>query len=189
MNHFLQLFKCKFPVFKTFCAMILIGLSLVFNSPTSSANDVESPFSISGDLQITQITDGDSLRSGNLRIRLFGVDAPETKQKCTNVDDQQWDCGIAARKALEQLVASVPQISCDLIDVDRYSRLVMRCYAGNTDVAAALVREGLALAYRQYSSLYIKDENFAKIKKTGMWGGSFIKPWAWRRNHQISRSK
>ena len=99
------------------------------------------------------------------------------------MDGQQWDCGIAAQKALKRLVESVPEISCDLIDVDRYSRLVMRCYAGKTDVAAALVRQGLALAYRQYSPFYSKDEKVAKITKAGMWRGSFTEPWTWRRNH------
>ena len=68
------------------------------------------------------------------------------------------------------------------MDVDRYSRLVMRCYAGETDVAAELVRQGLALAYRQYSAFYSKDENAAKLTKAGIWGGSFTKPWIWRRN-------
>ena len=98
------------------------------------------------------------------------------------MDGRQWDCGVAAKKALKQLVESVPQISCDLMDVDRYSRLVMRCYAGEKVVAATLVREGLALAYRQYSTLYSKDENAAKITKVGMWSGSFTKPWKWRRD-------
>ena len=145
-----------------------------------SANDSKIPFSISGNLRVTHISDGDSLSSGKLRIRLFGIDAPEKKQKCTNVDGQQWDCGIAAQKALKKLVESVPKISCDLMDVDRYSRLVMRCYAGKIDIAAALVREGLALAYRQYSLLYTNDENDAKTTQAGVWGGSFTKPWIWR---------
>ena len=181
MLHFLQIFKCTFFLVAG-STVILIALSKLLHSPTLLANDRKVPFSISGNLKITHVSDGDSLRSGTLRIRLFGVDAPEKKQKCTNLDGQQWDCGIAAQKALRQLVKSVPQISCDLMDVDRYSRLVMRCYAGGTDVAAALVRAGLALAYRQYSTLYSKDENAAKAAKAGIWGGSFTKPWAWRQN-------
>ena len=156
-------------------------MPLIFDAPMVSANDSRAPFSISGNLKITQISDGDSMRSGKLRIRLFGIDAPERKQKCNNVNGRQWDCGIAAQKALTQLVESVPKISCELMNVDRYSRLVMRCYAGETDVAAALVRQGLALAYRQYSELYIKDENTAKVTQAGIWGGSFTKPWIWRR--------
>ena len=67
------------------------------------------------------------------------------------------------------------------MDVDRYSRLIMRCYAGETDIAAALVRAGLALAYRQYSTFYSKDEDAAKISGVGMWNGKFTEPWKWRR--------
>ena len=181
MKQFLQLYKFTFFPVTAISTILLIGLSVILHTPTLSANESKVPFSISGDLKITHISDGDSLRSGKLRIRLFGIDAPEKKQKCTNLDGQQWNCGIAAQKALKQLVESVPKISCDLMDVDHYSRLVMRCYAGKTDIAAALVREGLALAYRQYSLLYSKDENAAKIIKAGMWGGSFTKPWTWRR--------
>ena len=182
MKKILQLSKGKFFLVTAVSKILLIGMPIILYSPTLSANDSKVPFSISGNLKITHISDGDSLRSGKLRIRLFGIDAPEKKQKCTNVEGKQWDCGIAAQKALKHLVESVPKISCDLIDVDRYSRLVMRCYAGKTDVAAALVREGLALAYQQYSKLYSKDENAAKITRAGMWGGSFTKPWIWRRN-------
>ena len=46
----------------------------------------------------------------------------------------KWDCGMAAQKALTALVASAPQLQCDLIDVDRYGRVVMRCFAGKTDL-------------------------------------------------------
>ena len=43
-------------------------------------------FSISGKVSITHISDGDSLRSGKLRIRLFGIDAPEKTQHCTDAN-------------------------------------------------------------------------------------------------------
>ena len=182
MKQILQFFISKFLLVTAVSKILLIGITITLYSPVLSANDSKAPFSISGNLEITHISDGDSLRSGNLRIRLFGIDAPEKKQKCADVDGRQWDCGVAAKKVLKQLVESVPHISCDLMDVDRYSRLLMRCYAGEKDVAATLVREGLALAYRQYSTLYSQDENAAKISKAGMWSGSFTKPWKWRRN-------
>ena len=120
------------------------------------------------------------MRSGKLRIRLFGVDAPEKKQQCKDARGRAWDCRIAARKALEKLVGSASQLYCDLLDVDHYGRLVMQCYAGKTDIAAALVRAGLALAYRQYSTIYIQDEYAAKTVRAGIWNGSFIEPWKWR---------
>ena len=181
MKQFLEVFKFTFFRITAVSTILFVGLSIILYSTTLSANDGKPPFSIFGNLKVTHISDGDSLRSGKLRIRLFGIDAPEKKQKCTTADGLQWSCGIAAQKALKRMIETVPQISCNLMDVDRYSRLVMRCYAGETDVAAALVRAGLALAYRQYSALYSKDENAAKLAKAGMWGGSFIKPWTWRR--------
>ena len=121
------------------------------------------------------------MRSGKFRIRLFGVDAPEKKQQCTDALGKTWNCGIAAQKALEKLVGSESQLSCDLLDVDHYGRLVMKCHAGKIDIAAALVRAGLALAYRQYSTVYIQDENAAKTARAGVWSGLFIEPWKWRR--------
>ena len=139
-------------------------------------------FVISRSIIITHVSDGDSLRSGKLRIRLFGIDAPEKNQQCTDADGAKWTCGETAQKALEALVANAPYLQCDLIDTDRYSRAVMRCFAGKTDLGAALVRAGLALAYRQYSSIYSADEDSAKTAKLGMWAGAFTAPWAWRRS-------
>ena len=152
------------------------------HAPKATAADSQllENFTISGSVTITRISDGDSLRSGKLRIRLFGIDAPEKKQQCTDADGAKWDCGTAAQKALTALVASAPQLQCDLIGVDRYGRVIMRCFAGKTDLGAALVQAGLALAYRQYSSIYSADEESAKAAKLGMWAGAFIAPWAWR---------
>jgi endonuclease YncB( thermonuclease family) len=143
---------------------------------------IKENFSISGEVTITHISDGDSLRSGKLRIRLFGIDAPEKNQQCTNADGAKWACGETAQKMLESLVAKAPYLQCDLIDTDRYGRAVMKCFAGETDLGAALVRAGLALAYRQYSSTYGADEDSAKTAKLGMWAGSFTAPWTWRRS-------
>ena len=33
-------------------------------------------------LRVTAITDADSLRAGDLRLRLHGIDAPELRQTC-----------------------------------------------------------------------------------------------------------
>ena len=77
MKQFLQLFKCTFLLVTAVSTILLIGLSIIFHTPTLSANDSKAPFSISGNLKITHISDGDSLRSGKLRTRLFGIDAPE----------------------------------------------------------------------------------------------------------------
>ena len=163
--------------------IVCLGFGGIY-APNAVAKDpfATDHFSISGRLAVTRISDGDSLRSGPLRIRLFGIDAPERKQHCTDAAGASWACGTAAKNALETLVASAPDLRCDLIDVDRYGRLIMRCFAGDTDLGAALVRAGLALAYRQYSPAYNADEDIAKRAKAGIWAGPFTAPWAWRRS-------
>ena len=71
-------------------------------------------------------TDGDSLRMGDKRIRLFGIDAPESSQKC-RLQGDDWACGRAARKALERLVKG-RTLACTVRDMDR-GRYVSVCVA------------------------------------------------------------
>ncbi len=137
-------------------------------------------FSMSGEVEVTRVTDGDSLRSGKLKIRLFGIDAPEVRQRCKTYNGSYWACGIAARDAMRELASSAPQLNCHLRDVDRYGRLVMQCFADGRDIAAALVDKGLALAYRDYSTAYVKNEVLAEAAGRGMWQGHFSPPWEWR---------
>jgi len=139
------------------------------------------PFDISGTVTVTAVSDGDSLRSGKIRIRLFGIDAPERKQRCTQDDGTSWACGVAARAALRRLVERAPELQCQLADIDRYGRMVMRCFAGDIDLSAAMVRSGYALAYRKYAGDYISDENSAQAARHGIWAGHFQTPWEWRR--------
>jgi endonuclease YncB( thermonuclease family) len=139
----------------------------------------EQPFSIGGKITVTKVSDGDSLRSGRLKIRLHGIDAPELKQNCANAAGRRWACGVAARERLVELTSA--PLKCDLVDVDRYGRLIMRCFSGRTDISKALVSQGLALAYREYSTDYVRAEETARRKRAGVWNGEFMAPWDWRR--------
>ena len=44
-----------------------------------------------------------------------------------------------------------------------------------------MVASGWALAYRQYSLDYVKDEEKAKSEKLGLWSSQFVEPWRWRK--------
>ncbi len=128
---------------------------LVIGATATVADDL--PWSLGGRVVVTAVNDGDTIRSGQLRIRLHGIDAPERQQHCTTPEGARWACGNAARDALKTLVASVAALDCQITDVDRYGRLIMRCFAGEVDVGARLVRTGMALAYRLYAYYYIAD--------------------------------
>jgi hypothetical protein len=48
-----------------------------------------------------------------------------------------------------------------------------------------MVRQGWALAFVKYSSVYVHDEEIARNAQRGVWSGAFIAPWDWRhRDHQ-----
>ena len=153
----------------------ILAVALLVTGPALA----ERPFSLGGEITVTKVSDGDSLRSGRLKIRLFGIDAPELKQDCIDTAGRDWPCGKAARARLAELVDG--PLQCELIDVDRYGRLVMRCRTGETDIAEALVAQGLALAYRRYATDYVAAEEAARAARAGVWGGEFTAPWDWRR--------
>lgn len=138
------------------------------------------------DITITYVSDGDSLKADNLKLRLHGIDAPEREQICTNADGANYACGKRATDWLRQHVKTGDRLSCDLLDIDKYRRLIVRCFKGRKDINQAMVRAGWAVAYTRYSDAYLKAETEAKSKHNGLWQGSFIHPEVWR--HQKRKS-
>lgn len=148
-----------------------------------SANG-EKPLGRLTGLQVTAITDADSLRAGPLRLRLFGVDAPEMRQSCADRAGQTYACGKAARDWLAAFLPEGAELACDLLDQDRYGRLVTRCFYQGRDIAAQLVAAGWALAWPRYSDDYLPFQARARDRKAGLWAGRFDAPWDWRRSQQ-----
>ncbi len=126
-----------------------------------------------------RVIDGDTLDLAGVRVRLSGIDAPEKAQTCQRADGRAWACGSEATAALRQLAEGAP-MTCEVEDRDRYGRAVSRCQVGGADVGKAMVRSGLALAYRRYSTRYVGDEADARRREAGMWAGAFEEPWDWR---------
>ena len=164
------------------CALTAAAMMMLVQMIVPASAD-DAPFDIAGTVEVRRVIDGDSLKSGQLNIRIFGIDAPEGRQSCKQADGRDWMCGKAASMAMAEIVASAPRLRCDLLDTDRYGRLVMRCFAGETDIAAALVARGLAVAYRRYSMDYVDDEVRASSAQRGMWQGKFEMPWDWRKKN------
>ena len=125
------------------------------------------------------IIDGDTIDVAGERIRLHGIDAPESRQVCT-VNGSDWRCGESATLALEH-EARGRTVLCKGSRRDRYGRIIAVCFAGETDLNAMMVREGLALAYRRYSKDYVGEEDSARLARKGIWRSSFVEPWKWRR--------
>jgi endonuclease YncB( thermonuclease family) len=58
------------------------------------------------------------------------------------------------------------------------------CYVGELDLQAEMVKSGMAVAYLRYSDRYEQEQNYAKQKRAGMWGGEFQEPEIWRRENR-----
>lgn len=114
------------------------------------------------------------------RLRLYGVDAFESKQTCHTAKGVVWQCGAVATERLKELVAH-PDFSCnvDTEFVDRHAREFCLCSTGGEDVGATLVSDGLAFAYGR-GAQYLPLEARAKEAKRGAWSGTFVRPQYFR---------
>jgi len=120
-----------------------------------------------------RIIDGDTLDISGTRIRLHGIDAPESTQACM-AGEQVYRCGDRATQALADLVRG-QTLRCDPMGMDRYRRTIAGCKIATTgqDIESWMVRQGFAVAYTRYSYAYVADELVARIARRGLWAGTF----------------
>lgn len=124
---------------------------------------------------VERVTDGDTIEIAGQRIRLTGLDAPEWDQTCGTSSGGIWDCGLAAATRMREL-ARGRVLTCMPEGHDRYARLLALCRDGETDVAEALVGEGLAVSTGRYGAA----ESAARAARRGLWQGDFVAPAQWR---------
>lgn len=127
--------------------------------------------------------DGDTLRLGEDRIRLLGIDAPELDQACQNGSGGKWRCGLEARNTLTTIVRT-GEIDCQPYRLDIYGRWLARCWRGEEDLAASLMSAGMAISRNAYRD----EENTARTARLGVWQGPFIDPGAWRKDKRDDAS-
>lgn len=111
------------------------------------------------------VHDGDTLRCGPDRIRLFGVDAPEVRRGKTPAEPLAYE----ARDLLTRLTRG--RVGCRVVDEDRYGRKVARCWSSaSADLNAAMIRSGLTTEWRAYSKgAYAAAQDEARAAARGLW--------------------
>jgi endonuclease YncB( thermonuclease family) len=134
---------------------------------------------------VASVIDGDTIEIHGVRIRLHGIDAPESRQECIRPDGATWRCGQQAALALSDHIGRAV-VSCEPRDRDRYGRVVAVCSLGGEDLNRWMVANGWAMAFRRYSLDYVADEDRARMAGVGLWSSTFQMPWDWR---QIQRSR
>ena len=124
------------------------------------------------------VTDGDTLRLGEKRVRLWGIDAPEIHQECNG-----WAAGIEASRTLRELVKG-HEVVCENRGYDQYGRMIGLCRVDGLDIQAAMVRAGMAWAFTKYSRDYVQEEAAAKANRLGIHAHACEPAWEWRTKHK-----
>jgi endonuclease YncB( thermonuclease family) len=136
---------------------------------------------------VRAVYDGDTIllvtrESSRLKIRLYGIDAPETAKP----DKPGQPFGEDAKKALFSKIMG-KKVTTEIVEVDQYQRVVAVVRYGGRDINREMVAEGMAWAYRQflqgaYASEYLGAENRARSQRIGLWHDVNPQPpWEFRR--------
>jgi micrococcal nuclease len=130
--------------------------------------------------KVIKVSDGDTIQVNcegtKLKIRLYGIDAPETEKsnkRTGHVSKPGQPYGDEAWKALQGKIRN-QTVKVDVMDSDRYRRLVSIVWLNGRNINREMVAGGYAWAYRQYldrphASEYIDAEEDARSKKIGLW--------------------
>ena len=142
---------------------LAISICLIFFFLTY--NDVKSqePKIISG---IANVVDGDTIKIGNNKIRLFGIDAPEKKQQCQKPwlsifflnFNKNYKCGEISTNKLKIKINN-KLVICKSNKKDRYNRFIAECYKDKININKWMISNGYAVAYKKYSKKFISQEN------------------------------
>jgi micrococcal nuclease len=144
---------------------------------------------------VERVADGDTITvitpsQTKLRIRMVGIDAPETP-KGTKFPGQPY--GKEAEAYLKQLIDG-KRVTVEIYAVDRYKRLLSVIFLDGKDINLAMIEAGLAEVYRgpeadnPYKQQYQAAEDTARSAKKAMWiqGEKYESPRAYRKRVGIS---
>ena len=160
---------------------VIALLCILFIASTGNARAPSAdPGTFSG--KVRYVTDGDTFFIGDVKIRIWGIDALESDQPAQDpVTGRAVPIAANATKALIRL-AKGRTVVCRVMHRDDYNRIVAQCFVGSEDIGRIMVQQGHALDWPAYSrGYYAEDEAYARQRGLGVWQTTFMQPWIWRR--------
>lgn len=145
----------------------LIGFSGCLNAESDVSEPVENTVvSTRTTALVTEVVDGDTITvSGGERIRLIGIDAPESDEPYYEESKEYLKDKILYREV---------ELESDITDKDVYGRSLRYIWYDGELIDAEIVREGLAIAKQydpdnKYKNVIAKAESEAIEKQVGLW--------------------
>ena len=114
-----------------------------------------------------------------IRLKLYGIDAPDLNQTCLNKRGETYRCGQKSQKMLEKLTLN-KNVTCQLVQSIGKKQYLATCKIQGYDIGATMVSVGWAVADRRTSAVYIPYEQQAHQAHEGLWAGKFVAPWDFR---------
>jgi endonuclease YncB( thermonuclease family) len=105
-------------------------------------------------------------------VRLYGIAAPESDQTCFNAAGDLYPCAALATSALLQLVDG-ERVVCHADAWNLNRRLLATCWRGDLDLGREMVRQGWAIAYEHFSTIYAAPEDEARAARRGIRADTF----------------
>ena len=90
------------------------------------------------------VTDGDTIRCGDERVRLLGIDAPELPGHCRRGRECVPGDGLASKRSLERLIGGRP-VRLERFGRDRYDRTLAYVFVGGVNLSCAQIQNGRAI--------------------------------------------
>jgi endonuclease YncB( thermonuclease family) len=162
--------------FKTFLSLLIILALTTFINVSVSHAAIRT---VTG--TVTKVSDGDTIHlttpeQTKLRVRLYGIDAPETPKinnRTGRVNKPGQPYGEESWKALESKIMG-KQVRLDILDIDKYRRMVGMIYLDNRNINLEMIREGFAEAFVEYLKppyrvQFLEVEREAKSARRGVW--------------------
>jgi endonuclease YncB( thermonuclease family) len=126
------------------------------------------------------VVDGDTLEIHGTRVRLWGIDAPESSRLCRCEDGLQYRCAAKAANDLDAFLGS-QTVTCNPGQSRPIGAPRGGVFSEGPRHRRWMVAQGLALDWPQYSQgEYGRAEAVAKRAQRGIWAGSFAPPWQYR---------
>jgi endonuclease YncB( thermonuclease family) len=135
--------------------------------------------------KVVKVQDGDTItlwtkENVQIKIRLYGIDAPEKDQ----------DYGQKAKERLSELVAA-RAVRVEQKGKDQYGRVVGIVYVKDVNVNEEMLKSGLAWRYKYNKNRrYLQLQEEAQKAKLNIWSKKNpIDPWLWRKEKMSSKKK